>query len=164
MLSALEKGDLGRVAATLSNRFDETMRLTQVRQIKRMMLAAGALGAMMTGSGSAVYGLFDTKEKAENCLGVLEGPGASCTSAAPAPAGPSLWNNIPQKQTQAAEPSAACLLFFRLFSRLHREGGGHLRTPLGAVPQGEAAPVLFAQQLADGEPQPKVGAAGPSAR
>ena len=75
MLSALEKGDLGRVAATLSNRFDETMRLTQVRQIKRMMLAAGALGAMMTGSGSAVYGLFDTKEKAENCLGVLEGRG-----------------------------------------------------------------------------------------
>ena len=75
MLSALEKGDLGRVAAALSNRFDETMRLTQVRQIKRMMLAAGALGAMMTGSGSAVYGLFDTKEKAENCLGVLEGRG-----------------------------------------------------------------------------------------
>lgn len=75
MLQALERGDLARVAARLSNRFDETMRLSQVRQIKRMMVAAGALGAMMTGSGSAVYGVFDAKEKAENCLEILEGRG-----------------------------------------------------------------------------------------
>ena len=75
MLAALEKGDLRRVASLLQNRFDETMRLGPVRQIKGIMRATGALGAMMTGSGSAVYGIFDSKERAEACLKALEGRG-----------------------------------------------------------------------------------------
>ena len=75
MLAALEKGDLRRVASLLQNRFDETMRLGPVRQIKGIMRATGALGAMMTGSGSAVYGIFDSKERAEGCLKALEGRG-----------------------------------------------------------------------------------------
>lgn len=66
MVEALEKGDLRRIAQGLSNRFDETLRLMQVRDIKKTLLAGGAMGAMMTGSGSAVYGIFETQEAARN--------------------------------------------------------------------------------------------------
>lgn len=75
MVQALEQGDLRLIGKRLSNRFDETMRLMQVREIKKTMLAAGAFGAMMTGSGSAVYGIFDTEQKAKNCAVLLEGKG-----------------------------------------------------------------------------------------
>lgn len=75
LLAALESGDLRQIGASLGNRFDETMKLMQVRDIKKAMLSCGVLGAMMTGSGSAVYGIFETEEKARNCMQVLEGRG-----------------------------------------------------------------------------------------
>lgn len=75
MLKALETGDLRLIGRQLSNRFDETMKLMQVKHIKKTMLSAGAFGAMMTGSGSAVYGIFDGLQKAENCKELLEGKG-----------------------------------------------------------------------------------------
>lgn len=75
MIEALEAGDLRLIGKRLANRFDETMRLMQVRAVKKTMLSAGAFGAMMTGSGSAVYGIFDTQKKAENCASLLAGKG-----------------------------------------------------------------------------------------
>lgn len=75
MLTALENGRLRDVSNALANRFDETMKLMQVRQVKKLMLGGGALGAMMTGSGSAVYGIFPTREQAEACKPLLDGKG-----------------------------------------------------------------------------------------
>ena len=43
--------------------------------IKRVMQAAGAFSASMTGSGSAVFGLFPTEEAARACMQQLEGKG-----------------------------------------------------------------------------------------
>lgn len=71
MIEALESGDLRRIGRALSNRFDDAMRLMQVREIKRVMTSAGAAGALMTGSGSAVFGLFPSSMSAENCAGLL---------------------------------------------------------------------------------------------
>ena len=42
-----------------------------IEEAKRRMLELGALGAMMTGSGSAVFGLFESKEKAAACAAAL---------------------------------------------------------------------------------------------
>ncbi len=75
MLAALEQGDLRQVAQSLSNRFDETLRLMQVRDIKKSLLGAGALGAMMTGSGSVVYGVFSGEEAAQNAASLLHEKG-----------------------------------------------------------------------------------------
>lgn len=75
MLEALESGSLQRVAGALSNRFDATMRLMQVRQIKKRMRSAGALGTLMTGSGSAVYGVFAEQAQAQSCAQLLQGNG-----------------------------------------------------------------------------------------
>lgn len=75
ILEALEAGNLRQIGAQLSNRFDEIMKLMQVREAKKIMKSAGTLGTMMTGSGSAVYGIFDTEQKARNCMQLLEGKG-----------------------------------------------------------------------------------------
>lgn len=75
MIEALEAADLRLIARRLANRFDETMGLTQVRAIEKTMFSAGALGAMMTGSGSAVYGIFNGVKQAENCAALLNEKG-----------------------------------------------------------------------------------------
>lgn len=75
MVEALKTGDIRKVAQQLGNRFEETMKLMQVRNIKRTMLSAGALGALMTGSGSVVYGIFQEEEAAQQCAALLEGQG-----------------------------------------------------------------------------------------
>lgn len=75
MMDALNAGNLRRVAKGLANRFDETIRMNQVRGVKRGMMEAGALGAMMTGSGSGVYGIFETEQKARSAIRHMEGYG-----------------------------------------------------------------------------------------
>jgi len=75
MMDALEAGNLRRVAKGVANRFDETIRMAQVRGVKRAMLGIGALGAMMTGSGSGVYGIFETEQQAKAAMKGLEGLG-----------------------------------------------------------------------------------------
>lgn len=75
MVGLLSGGDLKRIGEGVANRFDETMKLPQVRDIERTMISAGAFGASMTGSGSAVFGIFDTEESARNCMQKLEGKG-----------------------------------------------------------------------------------------
>ena len=75
MLEALEAGNLKRVAKCLGNRFDETIRLTPVRALKRAMVDAGALGSMMTGSGSSVYGIFVSEDQAREALETIDGMG-----------------------------------------------------------------------------------------
>ncbi len=71
MLEALKSGSLRDIGKSLANRFDETMKLIQVKEIKKVMSSAGALGTMMTGSGSAVYGIFQDRKSAENCRELL---------------------------------------------------------------------------------------------
>lgn len=75
MVGLLEAGDLRRIGEGLANRFDETMKLQQVREIKRLMVACGAYGSSMTGSGSAVFGIFDSEATARACMQQLEGKG-----------------------------------------------------------------------------------------
>ena len=75
MVRALEAGDLRQIGKSLSNRFEEAMKLMQVGAVEKTMLSAGALGAMMTGSGSAVYGIFEGEAAARNCMELLESHG-----------------------------------------------------------------------------------------
>jgi len=45
--------------------------IPEVDSIKERMVRSGALGACMTGSGSAVFGIFDDADKAEDCAADL---------------------------------------------------------------------------------------------
>lgn len=65
---ALGDGDLRALAGCLGNVFEEALEDEERRMvvdIKFALMAAGALGACMTGTGSAVFGIFSTVKDAE---------------------------------------------------------------------------------------------------
>lgn len=68
LLEALSQGDLLKIADGMYNLFEELIPLPEVAAIKALMAQHGALQAVMSGSGSAVYGIFDSRDKAENAL------------------------------------------------------------------------------------------------
>ena len=67
ILDALERQDLRAVCRRLYNVFEDVgdRRMRTVAQIKSRLLDHGALGAVMTGTGSAVYGVYTDGEAAE---------------------------------------------------------------------------------------------------
>ena len=54
------------------NLFEAAVKLGEVEEIKSVMSDNGALKAVMTGSGSAVFGIFDTDKEAEKCRNELK--------------------------------------------------------------------------------------------
>ena len=57
------------------NLFEQAVSLREVADIKAAMLASGALNAVMTGSGSAVFGLFSSEKEAGRCAEALSEKG-----------------------------------------------------------------------------------------
>lgn len=73
MAQALKSGDVGGIVSRLGNVL-ETVTVTEIPQIdeiKRIMCSEGALGALMSGSGPTVFGLFSEQETAERAMKVL---------------------------------------------------------------------------------------------
>lgn len=66
IIAGLEKGDLREIAACMGNVLEDvTIPMHPViDEIKKEMLACGALNAMMSGSGPTVFGLFENKTQA----------------------------------------------------------------------------------------------------
>jgi 4-diphosphocytidyl-2-C-methyl-D-erythritol kinase len=66
MKAAIEKGDLAEISAASYNIFESVLPANSaVFEIKKEMLARGALMSLMSGSGSAVFGFFPC----EKCAG-----------------------------------------------------------------------------------------------
>lgn len=73
LLAALEKGDLDGLCRRMYNVFEDVpdRRMRTIRAAKGALLDCGALGAIMTGTGSAVFGIFRDAEKAEQARDAL---------------------------------------------------------------------------------------------
>lgn len=73
--SAIENGDLEGIAHRMYNVFEDVpdRRMTGIARIKSDILDTGALGAVMTGTGSAVFGVFPDMHAAENAASLLCG-------------------------------------------------------------------------------------------
>ncbi len=68
VLAALEAGNLAGVGRRLYNVFEDVLPPRQgrtVQELKNRLITAGALGAVMTGTGSTVYGLFADQAAAQ---------------------------------------------------------------------------------------------------
>ena len=68
LIDALKRGTLGDVARRMYNVFEDVLPPRQsktVAEIKSVLIAEGALGACMTGTGPTVFGLFDRADLAE---------------------------------------------------------------------------------------------------
>lgn len=68
LIQALRQGSLPDMAACMGNVLEDVTapKYPVIREIKEEMLAAGALNAMMSGSGPTVFGLFENKMNARN--------------------------------------------------------------------------------------------------
>ena len=76
MLSAIARGDCGALCANVQNVFEQALPDAQrerIEEIKRALVENGAACAAMTGSGSAVFGLFSDEVLCRNACEVLQG-------------------------------------------------------------------------------------------
>ena len=75
IIAALQGQDLPGVARRLYNVFEDVMpdrKRGEIAQIKSEMISGGALGAVMSGTGPTVFGIFDDKDNAKNVYDTLK--------------------------------------------------------------------------------------------
>lgn len=85
MLDALRRGDVGEVCDRLYNAFERVVAPVRPRvgYAKELLLRAGAMGALMSGSGPSVFGIFSDLDAAENVCERLKSEGYEAFVAAP---------------------------------------------------------------------------------
>ncbi len=85
LLQGMAAGDLAAVCRRMYNVFEDVpdRRMRPVGEIKSVLLDHGALGAMMTGTGSAVFGVFAQRDAAESARKALAREYRFCALAEP---------------------------------------------------------------------------------
>lgn len=73
VLRALKTGGLPEIAAGVGNAFEAVVKNRTVFKLRTALLENGALGACMTGTGSAVFGIFPFEDGARACTRELRG-------------------------------------------------------------------------------------------
>lgn len=73
--TAVFEGSIEEIAGSCFNLFEKVSDNEEIRSIKETMLAKGALCSVMSGSGSAVFGIFTDAEQAEKACLELNGKG-----------------------------------------------------------------------------------------
>ena len=89
-LHAFCREDLPALGALLENVLEQEVFLPEVQDLRRQMCQNGALGSRMTGSGTAVFGLFAEKKPALRCARQLYQRGGSVFVVRPVAYGPRL--------------------------------------------------------------------------
>jgi 4-diphosphocytidyl-2-C-methyl-D-erythritol kinase len=76
VVSALHAGSVSDLALAVGNDLAPVTRdlVSEVATLERTLLASGAIGAAMSGSGTAVYGIFAGKEAAGNARAEIDVP------------------------------------------------------------------------------------------
>jgi len=87
IVQGIEAGSLTEVCRRMYNVFEDVRdrRLRTVAEIRSRLLDHGALSAMMTGTGSAVFGVFEEEASARKAARDLGGEYRFCCVAQPAP-------------------------------------------------------------------------------
>lgn len=94
MCAAIRRGDLSGAAHFLGNAFTPIAQAAEngaaLTNLCRLMREDGAIGAEMTGSGSAVFGVFTTPAQADNCRNKLGNQGLWARICNPISCGPKI--------------------------------------------------------------------------
>ena len=75
MLASIAAGNADALCANVRNVFEQALddaQRTRIEEIKRDLLAHGARAAAMTGSGSAVFGLFPDEASCRAACGAVQ--------------------------------------------------------------------------------------------
>jgi len=81
IIKALHENNLGDIARRMYNVFEDVLPRRgkqEIADIKSALLENNALGSVMTGSGSAVFGVFDNNESAQKAYDQLRGSYRDC--------------------------------------------------------------------------------------
>lgn len=90
MIHAIEQENIVSVSNQLYNVLEHVCGISEVETIKNVMTSCGAKGALMTGSGSAVFGIFIDRGKAYACEKRLKERYAECFICKPIFHGPKI--------------------------------------------------------------------------
>ncbi len=83
LVAAIEQGQLSQMCRRMYNVFEDVddRRMRTVSEIKSLLLDHGALGAVMTGTGSAVFGVFQAGMETRSVCDILRKEYGFCESA-----------------------------------------------------------------------------------
>ncbi len=90
LVNAIKEKNIYDIAKYLANDLEIAAQSDTTQPIKQQLIELGALGSVMTGSGAAVFGIFDSEEKALNATKVLRKTIKSVFIATPVPFGASV--------------------------------------------------------------------------
>lgn len=71
IIDSLDENDINSLSNNLYNVLEHTVQNPAIGEIKDSMLKLGAMGSMMTGSGTAVFGIYDSAQKAVDAKNAL---------------------------------------------------------------------------------------------
>ena len=72
MVNAICSGNIKAIGKAMYNKFEEVVEVPEIDIIKSCMRKFNADGALMTGSGSVIFGIFEDKSDANDCADELE--------------------------------------------------------------------------------------------
>jgi 4-diphosphocytidyl-2-C-methyl-D-erythritol kinase len=85
VISALRSKSLPALVAAVGNDLASVTRalVPEVAALEQLLVASGASGASMSGSGTAVYGVFDDESAAESAKATVDAPGVGVYTPVP---------------------------------------------------------------------------------
>jgi 4-diphosphocytidyl-2-C-methyl-D-erythritol kinase len=90
--------DIYGVAKYMANDLEKAAASEDTQPIKEALIQQGAIGSVMTGSGAAVFGVFDSEEKAKAACEYFRGKVRSVFIAKPVNFGATVARNKPPRR------------------------------------------------------------------
>lgn len=77
LINAIDNADVALLSKNMKNIFEDVVKphCPDVIYLNSVLIQRGALGAMMSGSGTAVFGIFSDKDAAKSCVSLLKKEG-----------------------------------------------------------------------------------------
>ena len=98
LVQAMEDDDIYAVAKYMANDLEKAAASEDTQPIKEALIRQGAIGSVMTGSGAAVFGVFDDEEKAKAACEYFRSHVRSVFIAKPVSFGATIARNRPSRR------------------------------------------------------------------
>ena len=98
LVQAMEDDDIYAVAKYMANDLEKAAASEYTQPIKEALIRQGAIGSVMTGSGAAVFGVFDDEEKAKAACEYFRSHVRSVFIAKPVSFGATIARNRPPRR------------------------------------------------------------------
>ena len=98
LVAAMEENDIYGVAKYMANDLEKAAASEYTQPIKEELIQQGAIGSVMTGSGAAVFGVFDDEDKAKAAVEYFRGRVRSVFIAKPVDFGATIAKDRPRRR------------------------------------------------------------------